>query len=457
MRMDEMPHPLDAACGGEATGAGGEADRVLPLARWLYDLHDAARRGGPLSQILSVAGQLIPYQFVLFDGSYALVAYEPNGRPVPPSMQDVLEHGFAMHVSVEHQDAYRGSAREHPEGFSLEYEGDGEPVPLWVRPIRTMHGESYFLHVMGMRADDATSRDLVDELAAELSMALTLADGARGGMHGDLVQALVTERATEREVDERIRFFGWERTPSYRVVRVLAGEGFVPETQWRHHARRIAECLDGVHSSVMDEGLTLLLFDGAGDAGGVWTNEAVLERCLTEGGLVAGASDASCDWENIPRFYRQACDAVGMMRDWLMRARQPGPEAREIVPRAARSRRIVPLSGFRPRRERLCLFEECRLPLLLACVEKGDAEGDFAPQCVRMLEDYDRIHGSEYVATLQCYLRNLASKAATCRELAIHRTTLDYRLGRIAAVGAVDFDDALQLRGLVLWSFLAGA
>ena len=133
-----------------------------------------------------------------------------------------------------------------------------------------------FLHVMGMRADDASSRDLVDELAAELSMALTLADGARGGAHRDLVQALVTRRATEREVDERIRFFGWERSPSYRVVRVLAGEGFVPETQWRHHARRIAECLDGVHSSVMDEGLTLLLFDGAGDAGGVWTNEAVL-------------------------------------------------------------------------------------------------------------------------------------------------------------------------------------
>ena len=80
----------------------------------------------------------------------------------------------------------------------------------------------------------------------------------------------------------------------------------------------------------------MVMFEGAGDAGGVWTNEAVIGRCLPEGGLVAGGSDASCDWENIPRFYRQACDAVGMMRDWLMRALQLAPKISRITSLAGR-------------------------------------------------------------------------------------------------------------------------
>lgn len=445
---------MDVVPGGTREGVlSGMRASILPaFAYWLYDLHDVARRGGSPTQILAVAGQQIPYQFVLFDGSYALVAYEPNGRPVPPSMQDVLIHGFAMHVSAEHQDAYREGAREHPSGFSLEYEGDGEPVPLWVKPIKTIRGEPYYLHIMGMRGEDSLSRALVDELATELSAALVFKGGTNGNVHGDLVQALVTKRLTEREVDERIRFFGWRRTVSYRVVRVLSRGGFVPETQWGHHARRIAELLPGVYPSVMDEGLTLLVFNDA-EKGMTSSDVSALEGLLEGSLLIAGVSDYSRDWDNIPRYYRQACDAAGVMRDWRARGQRPDVEGCE-GPCPERRRCMDSLGCFRPRRVCVCSFEECRLPLLLRLIDEEDAEGDLVPQALRLLESYDLAHGSFYTATLLCYLRNLANKMATCRDLSIHRTTLDYRLGRIATIGSIDFGDRLQLRELVLWSFL---
>ena len=97
---------------------------------------------------------------------------------------------------------------------------------------------------------------------------------------------------------------------------------------------------------------------------------------------------------------------------------------------------------FRMRSHQWCMnFEECALEYLLSRIETPTPVSLYLSSVPRFLQQYDREHGSQYCATLKCFLQNERSIPRTAAALIVHRTTLLYRLEKIFALTKLDLDD----------------
>lgn len=67
-------------------------------------------------------------------------------------------------------------------------------------------------------------------------------------------------------------------------------------------------------------------------------------------------------------------------------------------------------------------------------------EGMITPALRRVLE-YDRMHNTDYVITLRAFLNHMGRLRPAAEELNIHRNTLEYRMGRIAEVAGIPFEE----------------
>ena len=70
------------------------------------------------------------------------------------------------------------------------------------------------------------------------------------------------------------------------------------------------------------------------------------------------------------------------------------------------------------------------LPLFMPLVEKRDVTA-FIPPELLMVREYDRLHGTGFMETLQTYSLGLFHKRKAAKELHIHVNTLNYRLEQV--------------------------
>ncbi len=97
-------------------------------------------------------------------------------------------------------------------------------------------------------------------------------------------------------------------------------------------------------------------------------------------------------------------------------------------------------------------FEDCALDYLLSHVETPTPLPLYLSSIPRFLRQYDQEHGSQYCPTLKCFLQNERSIPKTAAALIIHRTTLLYRLEKIAALTKLDLESE-SVRLYLLLSF----
>lgn len=102
-------------------------------------------------------------------------------------------------------------------------------------------------------------------------------------------------------------------------------------------------------------------------------------------------------------------------------------------------------------------FDECKAALIAEHIARFAEEHDIVPSALHLLARLDGERGTAYVRTLFSFLAHHQNKTATCLDLAIHRTTLDYRLGRIADLASIDFADDTQVRYLTMLDALMTA
>ena len=70
------------------------------------------------------------------------------------------------------------------------------------------------------------------------------------------------------------------------------------------------------------------------------------------------------------------------------------------------------------------------LPLFMPLVEKRDVTA-FIPPELLMVREYDRLHGTSFMETLQTYSLGLFHKRKAAKKLHIHVNTLNYRLEQV--------------------------
>ena len=99
-------------------------------------------------------------------------------------------------------------------------------------------------------------------------------------------------------------------------------------------------------------------------------------------------------------------------------------------------------------------YDCCKLSIAKALLAEEFAAQHLEPLALLRARAHDAQCGTEYETTLRTLLENDLVKSRTCEQLHIHRTTLDYRLGRIHDEFAINLDDP-STRDLLRLAFLA--
>lgn len=390
------------------------SERFARLRHWMYDLHRAARHG-TAADILAVASSLLSRSLILFDGAFNLVAFSLVEGDRSPAMQETERRGYASEVSAEHQAQYRSLAREHPEGFATLYPENGGLTPVWSQPVQ-VGAQTLRLHAMKVDETDIGAIALVRAAAGELQTALERAGIGISATTGvDFVTELVERDHTAEDARARARFFGWHESGPWVAVRVeAAGEAF-PPARWHQVIAGFKGALSGAHASHPDtEGVTLAVPSAS------IGEERLLALCQREK-TVAGWGDP-VELQNLTSSFAQAQQACHVARH--------DPE------QPARS------------------FDSCRAGLAAHALSVLFYEKGFEPLALRNMREHDAAYSTDYVETLRSWFACDLSKAATCRALHIHRTTLDYRLGRLQEDFNIDLENQ-PTRELLRLAFMA--
>ena len=101
----------------------------------------------------------------------------------------------------------------------------------------------------------------------------------------------------------------------------------------------------------------------------------------------------------------------------------------------------------------LCGFADIAVPYLCAVLREHALPSLIHP-ALPVLEAYDREHGAAFLDTLRVFLRENCSYAAAAGELFIHRSTLLYRLERIAQLTGIDLSDPEERFRLLLSCYM---
>lgn len=86
-------------------------------------------------------------------------------------------------------------------------------------------------------------------------------------------------------------------------------------------------------------------------------------------------------------------------------------------------------------------YEDYYLPSILAPRVIEMFPCNYLSPAITYLQEYDKIHFSNFLETLKCYITNLCSTSETINILHIHRNSLLYRINKIEELTGISLDD----------------
>ena len=392
--------------------------RLARLRRWLYDLRREAR-SGRADGVMDVGTALMGRSLVLFDGAFNLVAASLVEDEITPAMQETERRGYASEVSADHQALYRELSLSHPDGFGIMYPEADRLTPVWSQPVAAS-SETFRMHVMELMEDDLGGIALAHCIAGELAPLLErfrMGYGTNTGV--DIVSELLCRQHEEGEARIRAQFFGWSIEDAWVAARVEAVDQSYPPARWNQIAGMGRSRLKSSHTSSPDvDGFALVV---PARALKETSRERLHDFCAAEG-VVIGWGDPVDGLSGLPASYEQARRACAAAR----RKGEPAALA----------------------------YDHCKLDIAKALLAEEFATQHLEPLALLRVRAHDAQCGTEYETTLRALLENDLGKSRACEQLHIHRTTLDYRLGRIRDEFAINLNDP-STRDLLRLAFLA--
>ncbi|KWX01058.1 CdaR family transcriptional regulator [Carbonactinospora thermoautotrophica] len=242
-------------------------------------------------------------------------------------------------------------------------------------------------------------------LAMELARLRSMAE-TELRLRRDLVEELLSGTDEESAL-ARAHALGYDLERRHRVI-VVEGRARIQDRDVFFHAVRRAARTTGVGSLLVARGDTVVVLS---DTDVPW--ERFRTAVLTElgGGRCRLGIGGPCDRPaEFPRSYREALLALKMQR-------------------TARGN------------DRAISYEDLGVYRILGEVNDPAAVERFVRQWLGALLDYDERKHSELVTTLSQYLESGGNYDATAAALAVHRSTLKYRLQRIREISGHDLAD----------------
>lgn len=148
-------------------------------------------------------------------------------------------------------------------------------------------------------------------------------------------------------------------------------------------------------------------------------------------------ADAAGDWV---RFYDRV---VGELQDDRIRIGVGGrcDRVSDYVRSYWEAEHALKLQSAVSERDRVTVFADLGVYQLFCALPDQALLEHLVERWLGVLLDYDATNGSQLTATLNSYLESGASYDGAARNLAVHRSTLKYRLGRIREISGFDLRD----------------
>lgn len=224
---------------------------------------------------------------------------------------------------------------------------------------------------------------------------------------------VIDRSLTDREqIAQQLRPLGWDPEGKYRILSLRADVNILML------APLLCDKLERLFScrSVIWNDLVVGVFPIQEDAAGAMLQDR-LRAFINQEALIAGLSDVFDGFYRLPDNCRQAVRALELG------AGRPGS---------------------------LTAYGDIAVTHLIRSLEPEFSLDMFCDKAVFRLRDYDMANESEYLHTLEVYLRSERRLTDTAAALFIHRNTLIYRIERISKLTGLDLDDPdIRLRVLM--------
>jgi len=235
----------------------------------------------------------------------------------------------------------------------------------------------------------------------------------RGNDYENFLYHMLTGTLKETsEIKRQLEPLGWELESKYLVFRLQ------PHTEDELLREALCSRLETIKSGkplLYEEGIVVVFPIGVSDS--TEYIEGRLRTIIAEDRGVGGLSDEFDGFHRLAMHYEQAKAAI------ILGNKSPGTLN---VYRKYALTHILMMAGNNMNLEIVC--------------EKATFR----------LRDHDKVHGTDYLKTLDVFLNNERSIVSTSEELHIHRNTLMYRIGRVRELLGLDLDDNIIRQRLAL-------
>ena len=371
-------------------------------------LDELVFQGAELQELCDAGSEMLGVPLVVHDDWFMILARAGEEGPVHPAREGIPG---SVIEDFKHDPEYRETYRHHD--AQLWTGSPGQPACVYVNLWEGNLYRGRLLAIQTRRALNAWDCRLAEVLAQRMMSCLRRSGpGREEGRRSmdDIVYDLLTGREVEsRESQHLLSSLGWRREDQVLLVQM-----------------RSQQTGD---SPLMDRALHGELFHALPQA-----------YILFSEGEQWALVNLSREDLSLPMLRHRLAP---LCRDYCLYAGLSSPVAGILDwPAARRQAQIALNRAFELRSERwMVSFSECAMDHMIDSLQPPLRPRHLiAPEILR-LKRHDDQHGTCYFETLRAWLNNERSVPRTSEALIIHRTTLLYRLRRIAALVDLDLED----------------
>lgn len=371
-----------------------------------FDTHlrDLVAENTDISSFLDDAGCALGQFFVVADATYYLHAWGGDRAQIgdDADLLGALENQTMPLSAIMHVNKQRGTRTRGRESYLM----DVRPMQKFAAVTNLFYGDRHEGWLVSIAHDSHFTRGslhLQDALAPMVSQCLHANASAELRMDraAAFVDLLDFGPAERERADGRLATLGWEHADRKRIYAIRQIDD---DKDSGNVTERFLEHIDP----------TLVVAGHGGDVL-VFADSALVDETRLEEAMRPILVTCGCCAGKSPEFTDTGAAA------------EQARAARVAVRHADSAHLIVG-------------FDEIKLSYALETLREATT-ADVGHKAVARLLAYDNEHDSQLIGTLRAYLDCACSATAAAKRLFIHRTTMLYRLERIAEIGGLDLAD----------------
>ena len=382
---------------------------------WYNNLLQIIKDGGDWFELLEEGHRVLQNPAILYDRSMRVLAYTRNDGTEDEIWADTTSSGTArVGTASEADELWKYVSRLDQNSEPFRHSGEGMSNPFYNCNIMLSGVRCGMVTVVEYR--HTLSEGDVDLLKV-FSDLLSLKFWKSGTQlsseaeSGQFVQDLLAGAIESKDrLNTRLIAVQWNHARYFHLLIFYSPLSFITDGQWRQHYEDLSRCnLNGIGCFLSRDRKAICYLLSTQRDEIIPPIRKTLEAYCSAYRLRCGISNAYEDLLDTSHYLTQAIAALRLKPDLMVS------------------------------------YEEVRFLRLIDQLKAADYPEDLMHPAVLKLMDIDQESGSDYIPTLSSFIENSLNQTDTAKALDIHRTTLIYRLRRIAEYTNLDLTDSDSL------------